>query len=213
MADNYLEKRYAEINSGGGRTAYSNPSIDTLLARNRSVRGYRKDNVVKIQQLERIIAVNTKVASARNRQALRFRPVTQGPEADAILKSVVMGAGLPELHLPLPGTEPEAFILVASSAEEDQNLFIDLGISLQSMLLKAVSMGLNGLIIRAFNREGIEKALEIPKDMRLLCVLAIGKSGEKVDTVPVDSGMSLAYYRDAEGTHHVPKVKAEDLLF
>ena len=82
MADNYLEKRYAEVNSCG-KTAYSNPSIDTLLARNRSIRGFRKDCPVNRQQLGRIIAVNTRVASARNRQALRFRPVTGGPETAA----------------------------------------------------------------------------------------------------------------------------------
>ena len=212
MADNYLEKRYEEISSQGKKTACSNPSIDTLLTRNRSTRGYRKDMTVKFQQLERIIAVNTKVASTRNRQALRFRPIVQGPEADAILKNVTMGAALPELHLPLPGTEPEAFILIASPFPEDQNLFIDLGISLQSMLLKAVSMGLNGLIIRAFNREKISQSLRLPEEMKLLCVLAIGKSAEKAQTVSVSAGEPLTYYRK-DGIHCVPKIKAEDLMF
>lgn len=212
MADNYLEKRYAEVNACG-KTAYSNPSIDTLLARNRSIRGFRKDCPVNRQQLGRIIAVNTRVASARNRQALRFRPVTGGPEAELILRNVVMGAGLPELHLPLPGTEPEAFILVAGTVREDQNLFIDLGISLQSMLLKAVSMGLGGLIIRSFDKEAISRGLGIPPELDLLCILAIGRSCEKADTVPVPAGSSLAYYRDGNGVHHVPKLRAEDLLF
>ncbi|MGN0202834.1 MAG: nitroreductase family protein [Candidatus Cryptobacteroides sp.] len=212
MADNYLEKRYAEVN-GGGRTAYSNPSIDTLLARNRSVRGFKKDEAVKIQQLERIIAVNSRIASTKNRQALRFRPVVRGPEAGLILRNIVMGAGLPELRLPLPGTEPEAFILVASTIEEDRNLFIDLGISLQSMLLKAVSMGLGGLIIRSFNKEAICSGLGIPEQLDLLCVLAIGRSCEKADTVAVPAGSPLGYYRGPDGVHHVPKIKAEDLVF
>ena len=139
--------------------------------------------------------------------------MTGGPEAELILRNVVMGAGLPELHLPLPGTEPEAFILVAGTVREDQNLFIDLGISLQSMLLKAVSMGLGGLIIRSFDKEAISRGLGIPPELDLLCILAIGRSCEKADTVPVPAGSSLAYYRDGNGVHHVPKLRAEDLLF
>jgi Nitroreductase len=212
MADNYLEKRQAEIGSGVRRSAYSNPSIDSLLAKNRSVRGYRKDSVVNIQQLERIISANTRAASARNRQVLRFHPVTKGEDAETVLRNVTMGAGLPDLHLPLPGTEPEAFIIVATEAEEEPNLFIDLGISLQSMLLKAVSMGLNGLIIRAFNAKAIASGLNFPPAMKPLCVLAIGRSAEKIETVSVAAGDSLAYYR-TEGTHRVPKIITEDLIF
>lgn len=211
MADNYLEKRYEEVfgrDGAGRKSAPHRPSLDTLLLRNRSFRGYDKDYVVHRRQLNAMIAVNPKVASSINLQRLRFRPVVKGPEADAVNRYIRMGRGLPELHLPFPGTEPEAFIVVCSTVPENPGIDIDLGISLQSMLLKAVEMGLGGLIIRNFDREPVREALGLPFEP--VAVLAVGKPAERIELVPVHEGDNLGYYRE-DGVHYVPKLTAEDL--
>ena len=160
------------------------------------------------RQLDAMIAVNTKVASSVNLQRLRFRPVVKGPEADQVNKHIRMGRGLPHLQLPFPGTEPEAFIVVCSTVPENPGIDIDLGISLQSMLLKAVEMGLGGLIIRNFDREPVREALGLPFEP--IAVLAVGKPAEQIELVPVHEGDDLGYYR-REGIHYVPKLTAEDL--
>ena len=210
MADNYLEKRYEEV-FGTGRTKVKRVghTLDELLLRNRSQRGYLKDYVVKREELERIVAVCSKVPSARNQQVLRFRLVTRDTGADKVLKNIRLGAALPELHLPLPGTEPEAFIIVCSAVEEIKMVDIDLGIALQSMLLKAVEMGLNGLAIGAFNKGEIVRELELPLDP--LMIVAIGKGIEKIELKKIAPDESHAYYRE-DGIHYVPKVGLEDLL-
>lgn len=212
MADNYLEKRYAEVFGGGGRTHRSlpnRPCLDTLLLRNRSYRGYDKSYKVHIRQLKTIIAVNSKIASSVNTQKLRFRPVTAGPSADSVNRHIRMGRCLPELNLPFSGTEPEAFIIVCSTAQENASLDIDLGISLQSMLLKAVEIGLGGLIIRTFDKEELKEELELPSNP--LAVVAIGKPAETIELVPVKDGADLAYYRK-DGVHYVPKIVPKDLI-
>ena len=112
---------------------------------------------------------------------LRFRLVTRGEEANAVLRQCKFGGALPELHLPFAGTAPEAFIVVCSCVEENRMVDIDLGISAQSMLLKAVDMGLNGLIVCAFNKENIRRELRLP--FNPLAVIAIGKSAEKIECV------------------------------
>ena len=142
-------------------------------------------------------------------QSLRFHLVTKGPESDIVNSHIRMGRALPELHLPFPGTEPEAFIIVCSNHEENASVDIDLGISLQTMLLKAVELGLGGLIIRNFDRDEIRSGLELP--LEPVAVLAIGKPAEKIELVPVRSLDSLKYYR-RDGVHYVPKIIAEDLL-
>lgn len=214
MADNYLESRYEAV-FGKGPKAPSHkqrPSLDTLLAKNRSVRGYNKDYVVHELQLRTMVSVNSRIPSAMNQQALRFHLVTKGPEADIVNANIKLGAALPQLNLPFPGTEPEAFIIVASEKEESSFLDIDLGISLQSMLLKAVEMGLNGIIVKNFNPSKLAEELGMPEGMKPLCVLAVGKSIEKIETVEAKPGESLKYYRE-NGTHYVPKIKPEDLIF
>ncbi len=210
MADNYLEKRYEEVfgKEAGHKHVPRRPSLDTLLLHNRSFRGYDKDYVVHRRQLEAMIAVNPKVASSVNLQRLRFRPVVKGPEADRVNAHIRMGRGLPHLQLPFPGREPEAFIVVCSTVPENPGIDIDLGISLQSMLLKAVEMGLGGLIIRNFDREEIREALGLPFEP--VCVVAVGKPAEQVELVPVHPGDNLNYYR-RDGVHYVPKLTAEDL--
>lgn len=210
MADGYLEKRYDELFGPGSRkTVVRHGSIDTLLEKNRSYRGYDKSFVVKPEMLERIVAVNTKIPSARNQQVLRFKIVTKDDGASKVMENIKLGGALPELHLPFPGTEPEAFIIVSSTVKEDKFVDIDLGISVQSMLLKAVEMGLNGIVIGAFNKANIVEAFGLPYEP--LLIVAIGKGGEKIKLVSISQDEKHAYYRE-DGVHYVPKLKLSDLL-
>jgi len=84
------------------------------------------------------------------------------------------------------------------------------GISAQSMLLKAVELGYNGLIIGAFNAKKIEEAFALPYPPVL--ILAIGKGNEKIELKAISADESHAYYRDENGTHFVPKVRWEELI-
>ena len=211
MADGYLEKRYEEVFGKGARkTVVKHVALETLMEKNRSYRGYQKDYVVKREMLERIVAVNMKIASAKNQQVLRFKLVTKETGADIILQNMKLGGLLPELHLPFPGTEPEAFIIICSTVPETKFVDIDLGIAAQSMLLKATEMGLNGIMIGAFNKARITEAFSLPYEPLLM--LAIGKGNEKIKLEAVDAGDKLAYYRDAEGIQYVPKIRWEQLI-
>ena len=209
MADNYLEKRMEQYRSHS--TTSSNVKKDglaTLLLKNRSTRGYDASYIVRADQLRRIVAVNNKLASARNRQVLRFRLVASD-EAQKVLPFIRMGAGLKEMQLPVEGTEPNAFIVVCSTIEPRNSTFVDLGISAQSMLLQAVEMGLNGLCMMDFDAAGLVDSLQLPYDP--LLVVAIGKSAEKIQLVDINEDDDHSYYRE-NGIHYVPKVVVEDLI-
>ncbi|MCQ2153981.1 MAG: nitroreductase family protein [Bacteroidales bacterium] len=212
MADNYLEKRYEEVFGAGAKpsapTLPARKSLETLLHRNRSFRGYDKSYEVHLRQLEAIIAVNPMLGSAKNRQCLRFHPVTKGPESEKVFSCLHFGGAAPGVPLPFPGTEPEAFIVVCSTVGETPSVCIDLGISLQSMMLKAVDMGLGGIIIRNIERGRLQDELGLA--LEPLAVLVIGKPAEKIELVPVHAGDDLKYYR-RDGVHYVPKLTAEDL--
>lgn len=210
MADNYLEKRYEEtLGSGKIRVKKIGHTVDELLTKSRSHRGYNKAYVVSRAELERIVGVCSKLPSGCNQQVLRYLLVTKDTGADKVLPLIKMGAALPELHLPLPGTEPEAFIICCSTSKETKLVDIDLGIALQSMALKAVEMGLNTLMIGAFDREKMKEAFNL--DLEPLMVLAVGKGIERIELVPTDADAPRAYYRK-DGIHYVPKVKACDLI-
>ena len=211
MADNYLERREEALRSSQ-RTVVrrNNPSLDTLLRKNRSHRAFDTSYTVAMRQLETIVAVNPKLPSGRNAQTLRFKLLDAQSGGEDFCRYLHLGGYLPELHLPAPGTEPKAFIIICSTEPESPIVDIDLGISLQSMALKAVEIGLNALIVKAFNKMEIKEALGLPSDP--LAVLAIGKGTETIVLDEVPAGSDLRYYRDADGIHHVPKITVSDLL-
>ena len=209
MADNYLGRKMEEYRARAEAPVHRPAvTLTRLLLRNRSYRGYDPRFVVREDQLRTLIEVNTRIPSARNQQVLRFRPVL-ADEAPQLLPLIRLGAALPELHLPLPGTEPNAFIVVCSTVPEDRWVDIDLGIAVQSMLLRAVEIGLNGLCIGAFDRDAIRTRLRLPCEP--LLILAVGKSAERIERVEIGAGGDRRYYR-SEGVHYVPKIRAEELI-
>ena len=211
MADDYLGRKMEEYRSRtASNQALRRPlaTLNRLLLKNRSYRGYDTGFLVREDQLRRLIGVNAKIPSARNQQVLRFRPVL-ADEAPKVLAHIHLGGALPELHLPLPGTEPNAFIIICSTVAEDRYVDIDLGISVQSMLLQAAEIGLNGICIGAFDKERIRQ--EFGLTMEPLLILAIGRGTEKIELVEIGADDDHRYYRE-NGTHYVPKVRPEELI-
>ena len=209
MADNYLERREEALRSGRTVVRRNTPSLDTLLRRNRSHRAFDCSYSVAMRQLEAIVSVNTKLPSGRNAQTLRFKLLDARSGGESFCSLLHLGGYLPELHLPAPGTEPKAFIIVCSTEPESPVIDIDLGISLQSMALKAVEIGLNALIVMAFNRQEVKEALGLP--LTPLAVLAVGKGMDRIELKEVSAGSDLRYYRK-DGIHFVPKIRIEDLV-
>lgn len=217
MADNYLESRYEEVFGSGARKSVikrTNPSLNTLLVKNRTIRRFRQDIDINAEQLRTIVNVNSSLASAMNRQLLRFRPVDSS-DIDKVnaLRQILF-------REPAREESARAFIIVYSILPEERYIDIDLGISLQSMALKAVELGLNSLIkgnldrdaLRAFFKEDDERIIaENGYDvLEPVAVLCVGKSAESVFLKPVNDVEDLMPYTK-EGVHYVPKLQSETL--
>ena len=152
-------------------------SLISLLAKNRSTRGYDTSFKVRKDQLLSLIEAARLAPSAMNQQTLRYRLVTE-EEAHLVLPHIRMGAALRELNLPLPGTEPNAFVVICSK-NEGRFVDMDLGIATQTILLRAVEMGLNGICIAAFDKEKVREALQLTVTPQL--IIPIGRSAERIE--------------------------------
>ena len=210
MADNYLDKKLEDYKSRSvaGVSRKQATTLTSLLIKNRSCRGYDSSFIVRDDQLRSIVEVNTRIPSARNAQVLRFRMVNSS-EVSKVLPHIRLGGALPDLHLPLPGTEPNAFIIICTTVAPDKNVYTDLGISAQSMLLRATEIGLAGICIGAFDKEAIMREFSLEHDP--LMILAIGRSCEDIRLVSIDEGDDKKYYRE-EGVHYVPKLRLDSLI-
>ena len=178
MADNYLGRKMEEYEAQKCASVRTRRvSLMSLLAKNRSTRGFDASFKVRHDQLVSLVKAVRLAPTAMNQQALRYRLVAE-EDAHLILPYIRMGAALPELKLPLPGTEPNAFVVICSE-KEGRFVDMDLGIATQTILLRAVEMGLNGICIAAFDREVIKEALQLPLAPQL--IIAIGRSAEHIE--------------------------------
>ncbi len=223
MADNYLGKKMEDLQNRKKvvKRITAAKSLDTLLLKNRSCRSWDHSYEVTSEQLKKIVAVNTMIPCAKNQQVLRFKLLT-GNDAERFCPFIKLGALLPDMKFPPEGCEPSAFIIICSTVPENRWVDMDLGISAQSMLLKAVEMGLSGICIGAFNKQEAMKFVSEGKEdpsgcntderfLEPLLVIALGKGAERYQILHIAEDQSHNYFRE-NGIHYIPKVRAEDLI-
>ena len=117
MADNYLGRKMEEYEAQKCASVRTRRvSLASLIAKNRSTRGFDASFKVREDQLVSLVEAARLAPSARNQQVLRFRLVT-ADEAELLLPHIRLGGALPELNLPFAGTEPNAFIVICSEKE------------------------------------------------------------------------------------------------
>lgn len=210
MADNYLGRKMEEYFARPAAKAVHKAAggLARLVSRNRSHRSYDPCFEVRDDQLRRMLSLMNRIPSARNAQVLRYR-VVRGRESDILLPLLRMGGALPELQLPRPESAPRTFIVICSTVEETRYVDIDLGIAVQTLLLQAVEMGLNGICVAAFDAVEVQKALSLP--LRPLLVVALGRGADRIEVREIRAGEPTSYYRE-EGVHCVPKIAVEDLV-
>ena len=204
MADNYIEKRMQELSSGCARKIANRPSLEALMSYNRSTRKYDTSYQVHELQLRSIVSVNSRIASTRNQQVLRFHLVLRD-RASLVMPYVRMAGSTPE-----PGFEPDAFIIICTSCPDARHYEFDEGIAAQSMLLKAAELKLNGLIIKSFDADKVQEALGM--ELVPTTVIAIGRSAEKISIEQVGADAESLRIRVEDGVRKVPKIRWEDLI-
>lgn len=88
----------------------------------------------------------------------------------------------------------------------------DVGIVAQTMLLAATEMGLGGCMIGNYNAGKVKAALALDEKYAPMLIVAIGEPAEEIVLKEVEPGESMAYYRDENDVHYVPKRKLKDIV-
>jgi len=154
-----------------------------LIVKNRSVRGYDRSRTVYREEMLEMIDCARLSASSMSVQPLKYYMTENMKEADIVTSHAKFAGALPELGLPLENTAPPAYILVCHDKRiwaDPKRFYKDVGIVAQSMSLCAVEMGLNCLMMGAFNGEKIREELNIAEYQEIVLVLAVGKSIENI---------------------------------
>lgn len=186
--------------------------LKDLLQKNRSYR--RFDHSVKLsrEDLSEWVELTRFCASARNAQALKYRLVTEEAEGAKVFETLAWAGYLKDWAGPQEKERPVAYLIQLLDTRIEENCLCDDGIQAQTILLGAVEKGFGGCIIKAFKNEVLRRVLELPGYMKIMYVIALGKPVEKVVLEEIKAG-NYEYWRDAEGTHYVPKRPLHELIF
>lgn len=181
-----------------------------LLLKNRSYRRFDESHQVTPIELLELVSLARMTPSAANLQPLKYYLSWEPPLNETIFRSLKWAGYLKEWNGPEPGERPSAYIII--TADKDISIpDCDHGICAQTILLGAVEKGLGGCIIAAIARNKLQRELELPENLQILLVLAIGKPVEQVKIEEI-SGEKVEYWRDEEQVHHVPKRSLEEIV-
>lgn len=182
-----------------------------IVAKNRSYRRFHQEIVVERAVLEDLVNLARLSASAGNLQPLKYFLSCDANTNSLIFENLKWAAYLRDWDGPGEGEKPPAYIVVLGDNATGGFHQVDAGIACQSILLGATEAGLGGCILASINRENLRKSINISSQYEILYVIALGKPAE---TVVVETAKDdIKYWRDSNGTHHVPKRPLSDLLY
>jgi nitroreductase len=151
-------------------------------------------------------------ASGTNLQPLKFYLSCEPGRNGKIFPLLSWAGRLPKWLGPAQGERPSAYIIILGDTKIRKSFNVDHGIAAQSILLGATEMGLGGCMLASIKREEARKLLDIPPHLEILLAIALGKPKEKVVLDTIKPGEDTKYWREADGTHHVPKRRLEDII-
>lgn len=187
--------------------------IRELVLKNRSYRRFYQDHAIDMQTLRELVDLARNAASAANLQPLRY-VLSCTPQDNARIFPCTMWAGyLPEWDGPEEGERPSAWIIILGDREVCKNFGCDHGIAVQTILLGAAERGLGGCMFGSIKRAELMHNLGLSEERyEVLLAVALGKPKETVVLDEAGPSDSIKYWREPNGTHHVPKRRIDDII-
>lgn len=186
--------------------------LKSLLEANRSVRRFDAAREIPVEILENLVALTSFCASGRNLQPLRYRIVTDPAERDRLFPALAWAGYYKDWNGPAESERPVAYLVQCLDTELCSNCLCDDGLQLEAITLGATAMGISGCIIKAFNKQTVIDALNLPPRYEPRYVLPLGYAAENVQIVNVPDDGDIRYFRYENSTQCVPKRSLADLL-
>jgi len=186
--------------------------ISDLILKNRSYRRFDQSRPIEFSTLKELVNLARMSASANNSQPLKYFLSAESETNDLIFPQLGWAGYLEDWHGPAEGERPAAYIVILGDKNIRQNFGCDHGIAAQSILLGAVEMGLGGCMMGSVKKAQVQQALNIPENLEILLVIALGRPAEKVVLEETDSSGDIKYWRDENSVHHVPKRPLEEII-
>lgn len=149
---------------------------DSIFFKRHSKRSYL-DQPVSVEELQRIFEKIRWTPSCANKQPWRFVFVQERAQHEKLVQTLAKGnewATNAPILVAICGRERDDYTREDDPVEYYQ---FDCGMATMSLLLAAVDEGLMAHPMAGYSAPDVKKALDIPDDCRVLCVVALGYEG------------------------------------
>ena len=186
--------------------------LKELVLRNRSYRRFDQSKSIEKETLLDFVDLARNTPSGRNLQTLKYYLSVDREMNSRIYPNLSWASYLKDWDGPVDGERPSGYIVILEDALVGKNLVHDQGIVAQTILLAAVEKGLGGCMIYTVKRKELAELLNLPVNLDVVLVLALGKPIEKVVIEPMSANGDIKYWRDENQVHHVPKRSLKDIV-
>jgi nitroreductase len=181
--------------------------LKDIVKKTRTYRRFKQDEI-SMEQLENLVGLARFAPSGANSQPLRYVLINDKEMRDKIFPSISWAGALRDWDGPVEGEKPVAYIMLVS----ERPATINTGIAAQTIVLGAMEQGIGACMLGALRREQAAEAVSLNSDYKIELLIALGYPNETIVVDDVRKGSRLAYYRDNEDVHHVPKIILDDMI-
>jgi len=192
--------------------------LSNLIKQNRTYRRFYEDEHISNEHLLSFIELARLSSSPRNQQALKYYYSNTENINTGIFETLSWAGALPNWDAPKKGERPSAYIIILgdnSLIKEGSKNYHEVasGIVAQSITLGVSEKGFGGCMIAAIKRKPLREFLNLPEQLEILLVIAIGKPKENIILKEMPEDGNFNYWRDEKQNHYVPKRSLEDIVF
>ena len=186
-------------------------NVREAIEKRRTIRKFT-DRIIDSAELHELIDCARLAAYGANLQPLKFKCINK-PDETAKVFTFTKWAGYLQDGTPKEGERPTAYIAVLgdSSIKKNGDFEVDAGAAVTNMMLRATELNLGTCWLGAINREEITKILNLPENLKLLYLLAVGESAQ--ESIACDmKDENIKYFMGEDGVLNVPKRSLEEII-
>lgn len=185
--------------------------LDELVRKTRSFRRFHEAEPVSLGTMRDLVDMARLGGTARNVQPLKYILINNPAMNKKIFPLLTWAGYLEDWPGPPEGERPAAYIVCLLDTRLSTEADCDLGIATQNILLGATEKGLGGCRIASFSSR-LKDVLDVEAHLKVLMVVALGKTVEKISLEEVQPDGDIKYWRDAHRVHHVPKRSLTEVI-
>lgn len=187
---------------------FSQEVYNSILSR-RSIRRFQQKQIDP-ENLKEMVNAGRLAPSAANLQPVEFFIVNEKNLCEQIFKTIGWAGYIKPKWTPALNERPTAYIVILVNNEKNPWYLRDVSFATENIVLLAESLNIGSCILCNINKDNIKKILNIPKNIIIDSLIALGYKAEK--SIVEDYSGSIEYWRDEKEILHVPKRKIEDVI-